>query len=150
VRIRDYLTEGTIDLQLDARDREECLARLVQLLKLGPRRETTVLRQLTLRELLGSTGFGSGVAIPHCRTLAVSRLRMAFGLHREGVDFGAVDGQPVHAIFLIIAPPQEKSNEYLPALGRLAQFLHDPEIPPRLRFIERPENLLALLEARGL
>jgi mannitol/fructose-specific phosphotransferase system IIA component (Ntr-type) len=150
MRLRDFLSESTIDLDLQESDREACLTRLVKLLKLGPRREATVIRQLMRRELLGSTGFGNGVAIPHCRTLAVSKLRMAFGLHRKGVDYGAVDGKPVHAIFLIVAPPQEVSNQYLPALGRVAQFVHEPGIAEKLTTLTTAGELFELLDHRGV
>lgn len=150
MQLRDFLEPGLIILGMTGTTRDAVLAELVRTLAVDPRAEATILRQLQRRELLGSTGLGAGVALPHCRTLAVSRLRVAFGLHREGVDFGAVDGRPVHAIFLIVAPPQEVSNQYLPVLGKVAQFLHDPDTMARLRRLERPEELLSLLASRGI
>ena len=52
----------------------------------------------------------------------MSRLRLAFGIHREGVEYEAVDQRPAHVFFLIVAPPTEVSNQYLPVLGRIAQL----------------------------
>lgn len=150
MRLRDFLEPEAIVLDLAATGREAALYELAGRLRLGERAAQTVVRQLMRRELLGSTGFGSGVAIPHCRTLAVGRLRVAVGVHRGGIDFQAADGKPVHLIFLIVAPPQEVSNQYLPVLGRIAQFVHDPEGPARLRQARTPEEVLALLEARGV
>lgn len=100
--------------------------------------------------MLGSTGFGNGIAIPHCRTLAVNRLRLAFGRHRAGLPWQAIDQQPVHAIFLIVAPPAEMSNQYLPLLGRIAQFVQDPQVPRILRGLDSVEAFWALIDERGV
>jgi mannitol/fructose-specific phosphotransferase system IIA component (Ntr-type) len=107
-------------------------------------------KMLKRRENLGSTGIGRGIAIPHCRSLVVSRLRVAFGRKASGLDFKAIDDKPVHNIFLIVAPPMEVSNQYLPVLGRIAQFAKDPDVPARLARLDDPEQFLALLEEKDL
>ena len=84
---------------------------------------------LKRRENLGSTGIGRGIAIPHCRSLVVNKLRVAFGRKTDGVDFKAIDEKPVHFFFLIVAPPLEVSNQYLPVLGKIAQFSKEPDVP---------------------
>lgn len=122
---------------------------MVGLLRLGDRPSTTIVRQLLRREMLGSTGFGNGIAIPHCRTLAVNRLRLAFGRHRAGLPWQAIDQRPVHANFLIVAPPAEMSNQYLPLLGRIAQFVQDPQVPRILRGLDSVEEFWALINDRG-
>ena len=78
-----------------------------------------------------------------------NRLRLAYGRKPHGVDFKAIDGEPVHHFFLIVAPPLEVSNQYLPVLGKIAQFAKDPEVPARLLEIESPEEFLALLDERA-
>lgn len=150
MRLRDFLEPGAVNLELQSGDRNGALKELVGLLSLGERHSETILRQLARREAMGSTAMGSGLAIPHCRTLAVSRLRVAFGRHPTGIDYGAPDEKPVFALFLIVAPPMEVSNQYLPVLGRLAQLLHDPTVIERLRVIESPEELFALMDQKGL
>jgi nitrogen PTS system EIIA component len=150
MRLDEFLEPAAVSLDLGGAGRDDVLRRLVGLLGLGDGPGEAVVRLLVKRETLGSTGFGRGVALPHCRTLAVNRLRVAFGLHREGVDFGAVDGRPVHTLFLIVAPPMELSNHYLPVLGRIAQLLHEPDIPDRLRALASPEELFGLIAERGL
>lgn len=84
-----------------------------------------LLAMLEQRESLGSTGIGHGVAVPHGRSLAVPRLVAAFGRHRTGVEWGSVDGAPVHLVFLVLAPPLERSSRYLPFLGRIVEFVGD-------------------------
>src|SRR5256886_7796101 len=74
---------------------------------------------LKRREPLGWRGIGKNIAIPHCRARAVNRLRVAFGRKLDGIDFNAIDGKPVHYFFLIVAPPLEVSNQYLPVLGKI-------------------------------
>jgi mannitol/fructose-specific phosphotransferase system IIA component (Ntr-type) len=65
------------------------------------------------------------------------------------VDFKAIDGSPVHNFFLIVAPPLEVSNQYLPVLGKIAQFAKDPEVPTQLKEIETPDGFLKLLEEKA-
>ena len=106
-------------------------------------------KMLKRRENLGSTGIGRGIAIPHCRSLVVNKLRVAFGRKKEGVDFKAIDEKPVHFFFLIVAPPLEVSNQYLPVLGKIAQFSKEPDVPARLLELTEPKQFLALLEGKG-
>ena len=80
----------------------------------------------------------------------MNRLRVAFGRHRAGVDFASVDQRPVHSIFLLVAPPNEVSNQYLPVLGRIAQFAKDADTPERLRTVETVEEFLQLLDSKGV
>jgi mannitol/fructose-specific phosphotransferase system IIA component (Ntr-type) len=120
---------------------------MVGLLQLEPRARDVLLTLLRKREALGSTGIGSGVAIPHARSLVVDRLRVAFGRKAGGLEFGAVDGQPVRFVFLIVAPPLEVSNQYLPVLGRIAQFCRNGENLARLEALKEPSELLDALEA---
>lgn len=150
MRLRDFIEAGAIRLPLQAHTRDEALAELSDGFGLGDRATATVVRQLQRRETLGSTGFGSGIAIPHCRTLAVSRLRLGFGLSPEGIEWASSDGAPVHAVFLIVAPPTELSNQYLQVLGRVAQLVHDPAVPLQLRRLASEEELLGLLDEKAV
>ena len=125
------------------------LARTAQLLSAAyGLSESEVLESLEAREALGSTGFGRGVAIPHCRSLVVNRLRVAFGRKTDGVDFKAIDDKPVNFFFLIVAPPLEVSNQYLPVLGKIAQFSKESDVPGRLLEISSPAEFMALLEEK--
>jgi mannitol/fructose-specific phosphotransferase system IIA component (Ntr-type) len=82
--------------------------------------------------------------------LVVNRLRVAFGRKASGVDFKAIDEKPVNFFFLIVAPPLEVSNQYLPVLGKIAQFSKEPDVPQRLLTITEPKQFLALLEEKGV
>ena len=107
-------------------------------------------KMLKRRENLGSTGIGRGIAIPHCRSLVVSNLRVAFGRKASGIDFRAIDNKPVQNIFVIVAPPLEVSNQYLPVLGKVAQFAKEADVPERLATLKTADEFLRLLEEKNV
>lgn len=150
MRLRDFLEPGAVSLSLAAPNKDAVLDELVGLLRLDERAAPQVSILLKRRELLGSTGMGRGIAIPHCRSLALDRLRLAFGVHPAGLQYEAVDSRPVHAFFLIVAPPNEASNQYLPVLGRIAQFAQSPDTADRLKQLPSPEALFELFDERGV
>ncbi len=150
MRLRDYFTPGAISFDLQATNKDSVLDELVRLLGVDQRAGDTLLRVLQRRESLGSTGMGRGIAIPHCRSLVANRLRLAYGGSRKGVEYQAIDGKPVHHLFLIVAPPLEISNQYLPVLGRIAQFAKEPDVPDRLAALTRPDDFFRLLEEKGV
>lgn len=150
MNLKDFFSPDAIDLALRGSTKDEILAEMVGLLRVDERSSGTLLRILQRRENLGSTGVGRGIAIPHGRSLVVSRLRLAFGHRREGVDYQAIDGRPVFSFFLIVAPPLEISNQYLPVLGKIAQFAGRPDVPDRLSALKSPADFFRLLEEKGV
>jgi mannitol/fructose-specific phosphotransferase system IIA component (Ntr-type) len=149
MRLRDFFNPDAISLSLRGGLKDEILAEMVALLRTDERSAGTLLRILQRRESLGSTGVGRGIAIPHGRSLVVSRLRLAFGHKPGGIEYQAIDNRPVFSLFLIVAPPLEISNQYLPVLGKIAQFVKEPDVPDRLAALSSPEDFLRLLEERG-
>jgi mannitol/fructose-specific phosphotransferase system IIA component (Ntr-type) len=150
MHLRDFFSPDAVTLKLRGGSKEEVLAELVGLLKLDERSSGTLLRIIQRRENLGSTGIGRGIAIPHCRSLAVNRLRLAFGHREEGVDYQAIDGKPVCNFFLIVAPPLEISNQYLPVLGKVAQLAKEADVPDRLAGLRSTDEFWRLLEEKGV
>lgn len=150
MELRDFFSEEVVKLDLQATTKDEALKELIGVLGLDEKSEGILYKMLKRRENLGSTGIGKGIAIPHCRSLVVNRLRVAFGRKREGLDFRAIDDQPVHNVFLIVAPPLEVSNQYLPVLGKIAQFSKESDVASRLQQIGSPRDFLALLEEKGI
>ena len=150
MELREFFSEDAIRLDLEGTSKDEVMKELIGLLRLDDKSEGMLYKMLKRRENLGSTGIGRGIAIPHCRSLVVSKLRVAFGRKRQGVDFKAIDEKPVNFVFLIVAPPLEVSNQYLPVLGKIAQFSKDPEVPGRLMGLREPSEFLALLKEKGV
>ncbi len=149
MNLQEFFFDDAVTLKLKGTQKDEILKELIGLLKLDEKSEAMLYKMLKRRENLGSTGIGRGIAIPHCRSLVVNRLRVAFGRKPDGVDFKAIDDKPVFDFFLIVAPPLEVSNQYLPVLGKVAQFAKEPDVPERLARLESPEQFLALLEEKG-
>lgn len=149
MKLRELLTADVVNLELESEAKDDILKELISLLAMDEKSEAILFKTLKRRENLGSTGIGKGIAIPHCRSLVVTRLRLAYGRKPLGVDFKAIDDQPVRNFFLIVAPPLEVSNQYLPVLGKIAQFAKDPDVPAQLMEIRTPEEFLALLEEKA-
>jgi PTS system nitrogen regulatory IIA component len=150
MELREFFSEDVVKLELQGSTKDEVLKELIAVLGLDDKSEGILYKMLKRRENLGSTGIGKGIAIPHCRSLVVNRLRVAFGRKKEGLDFRAIDEQPVHNVFLIVAPPLEVSNQYLPVLGKIAQFSKEPDVASRLQEIESAREFLELLEQKGI
>jgi PTS system nitrogen regulatory IIA component len=148
MHLKDFFSADAIDLKLRGGSKDEILAELVGLLHMDERASGTLLRIIQRRENLGSTGIGRGIAIPHCRSLVVSRLRLAFGHRDEGIDYHAIDSKPVYSFFLIVAPPLEISNQYLPVLGKIAQLAKEPDVPERLKVLGSTDDFLRLLDEK--
>jgi nitrogen PTS system EIIA component len=149
MELREFFDREAIDLNVQGDTKDEILRQLIALLRLDDKSEGILFKMLKRRENLGSTGIGRGIAIPHCRSLVVNKLRVAFGRKPGGVEYNAIDNQPVYNFFLIVAPPLEVSNQYLPVLGKLAQFAKDPEITRRLADLQAPDEFLGLLEEKA-
>lgn len=135
MKIMDFLDQDAVKVDLKAKTRREVLAELVDMLvatgKIKDRRKT--LQAVMAREKICTTGFENGVAIPHPREgdpEAIAQLAAAFGRSAEGIDFDALDGQPVHIFFLLIAP---STSEHLRALARLARLLKDEDFRDALK-----------------
>ena len=147
---RDFFSPDAVSLDLKGTTKDEILGELISLLKLDEKDEATLFKMLKRRENLGSTGIGRGIAIPHCRSLVVNTLRVAFGRKKDGLDFKSIDDQPARCFFLIVAPPLEVSNQYLPVLGKIAQFSKELDVPDRLLTITSPAEFMALLQEKGV
>ena len=150
MHLREFFSADAISLSLEGEDKDTILKELIGLLALDEKSEAMLYKIVKRRENLGSTGIGRGIAIPHCRSLVVKRLRVAYGRKPTGVDFKAIDDKLVQNLFLIVAPPLEVSNQYLPVLGKIAQFAKEPDVPQRLAELGTPENFLRLLDEKGI
>jgi mannitol/fructose-specific phosphotransferase system IIA component (Ntr-type) len=146
MELRSFLDRSAVRLDLQANSKDGVLRELIQLFEVDERTGSILFKSLKRRENFGSTGIGRGIAIPHCRSLAVNRLRVAYGRRNSGIEFNALDGQPVSSFFLIVAPPNETSSDYLPVLGKLVTLVRRPDVPGRLAALERPDELFTLLD----
>ncbi len=141
-----YFKESLFIPAMKARSKSEALEELLDLFvkERLVKNKRIVLDMLKQRETLGSTGIGKGVAIPHGRTTATADVLIAFGRSEQGIDFDAIDKEPVRLFFMVIAHPNEKGNLYLPLLGSLVTVLKEDHNRERLRQVTRFEELVAV------
>jgi mannitol/fructose-specific phosphotransferase system IIA component (Ntr-type) len=142
----DFLSDDVINLDIKKDTAEGVLKELIKLLKLDKRTNQALLQMLMKREKLGSTGVGKSIAIPHCRSLLVNKVRIAVGKTQTGIDYSAIDKKKVDLFFLIVAPPIEVSNLYLPLLGKIAGLLKEDKILSKMKKAKTPAEFLELLD----
>lgn len=104
--------------------------------------------KLLEREQLGSTGVGSGVAIPHCKLEGLDEVVLAVGISRKGVDFGAVDAQPVRLFFVVVSPTGTPAA-HLQVLAAISRWLKKDSHVSRLLALQDRQQIYALLEEEG-
>lgn len=105
---------------------------------------TEVFDSLIARERLGSTGIGHGIAIPHGRLTSLDGATCAFISLEQGVDFDAVDGQPVDLVMALLVPA-ESTQEHLQLLSQLAEMFSDADLRHRLRAARSSDELYRIL-----
>lgn len=143
-----FLDARAVSTNLKSQTKDAVIQELVGLLvQAGSVKEKDVprLTQILLkRESLGSTGIGEGVAIPHGKTDGVGRLVAAFGVSRAGVNFDSLDGEPVHLLFLLIAP-EDSAGPHLKALARISRLLKDKHFRDTLRTAKDEAHLVKII-----
>ncbi|HET9481795.1 MAG TPA: PTS sugar transporter subunit IIA [Candidatus Polarisedimenticolia bacterium] len=147
-----YLHADLFIPDLKARNKLEAIQKMVSHLveRKRIRDGRIVLEALKTREKLGSTGIGKGVAIPHSRSTVTNALTLLFARSEEGVDYGAIDDKPVHLFFMILAPHQEKANEYLPLLGKVVEITRDAAARRRLLKVADIDSMAEAIEKAKL
>lgn len=147
MRITDYLTAERIALDLEPRSKAEVLGRLVEILagSIGAPDPEGLLREVMRREEVMSTGVGEGIAIPHAAADGVATPTIAVGVIPQGIDFDALDGKPVHVIFLLVGG-RESPGVQLKALARIARLTKHGELVAGLRGARSPAEALRVIE----
>lgn len=147
MKIRDLLAPESIDLNGSAAGKKEVLDQMVALMaKSGKINDVETYRKgVYAREEESTTGIGEGIAIPHCKSDAVSKPGLAAMVLKDGVDFDALDGEKVHLIFLIAAPNTE-DNVHLDVLSKLSVLLMDENFTNSLKSATSVDEFLAVID----
>jgi mannitol/fructose-specific phosphotransferase system IIA component (Ntr-type) len=138
-KFSDFVRAELIDTGLEASCKREAIERLVGLLA-GQglvRDRKTLLTRLMEREALMSTGIGGGVAIPHAQTRELDAYYVAIGRCPLGLDFDAIDKQPVYLVFLI-AGPENRPGIHLRLISTLTHLLQRPTLVDELKQLGTP------------
>lgn len=148
MKIMDFLNPKAVSADLQASDKEGVIGELVDLLirQREIKDNNEMVKALLDREALGSTGIGQGIAIPHAKSDSVKELVAAFGLSRKGINFNALDGEPVYIFFLLVAPP-DSAGSHLKALARISRLLRDKFFRETLKNAKDEKEILGIIRA---
>lgn len=139
----EALQTGGVYYRVEGHDRATALKSTVECLRLPPEVDRdSFFRILLAREKLASTGIGEGIAIPHVRSPIILHIdipQLALCFLKQPVEFGALDGRPVHALFTLICPT---IKTHLHLLSRLAFSLRDPDFKHAILSQALPEEVL--------
>lgn len=146
MKMSDFLDRNAIVRDLKATNKKEVLEELcTALVALYPALDRDKMVCILLdRERLGSTGVGEGVAIPHGKMGDLDRLVACFGRSTRGVEFGAIDDQPV-ALFFLLLVPENSAGVHLKALAKISRLLKRPSVRLDLLNAASQEDLYGIL-----
>jgi PTS system nitrogen regulatory IIA component len=141
------LRESCICLSLKSTTPEGIITEIIDLLaeKGKIKDRNAALRAVLERERKMSTGMQNGVAIPHGKTDAVDELVTAICIKKEGVDFGALDGQPSR-IFIMTLSPLNRTGPHIQFLAEIGKVLNSASVRERLLQATSPEEVIRILE----
>jgi PTS system fructose-specific IIC component/PTS system nitrogen regulatory IIA component len=147
--LQQVFTPGRIKVGLESEEKDELFEELVEIVASHDNRSfprAAVLASIREREEKMSTGIKKGIALPHGKTEGVNSLVGAIGISRKGIDYSALDGEPVYLVFLLVSSPAE-SELHLRALKRLARLLDDPAFYTELVAAESPERAYQIVKS---
>ena len=146
------LKEPYIDTALKVSSRDEVFQAIADMAKKSSllRRYSgeDIVKALRAREELGSTGFGGGIAIPHCSFPDIEDFVVGFCGIPDGVDYNSVDGEPVYVLFFIIGPEPER-NRHIQVLSTVSKILADPKNIDALRKAANPGDVLDIVKTEA-
>jgi len=149
MRLRDIVVEQAVIPRLAATRRDDAIREIVDSLcscgAISPEMREEFVAAVLRRENTGSTGFGHGVAVPHAKHTAVSRMMVTVAISQQGVEFNALDKQPVHSIFLLLSPA-DKPEDHLDAMEAIFGNLSKETFRRFLRQASGVQDVLTLLE----
>lgn len=149
MKLREIIVEKAVIPTLEATARDAAVAELIDALidagAVSAELRDEFVKAVIKRENRGSTGFGHGVAVPHVKHAAIQKMAVAIGISQAGVEFNALDRQPVHSIFLLLSP-DDKPEDHLDAMEAIFGSLSQETFRRFLRQATKVQDVLTLLE----
>ena len=147
MKITDLLSIKTIDLNATAKDKTDVIKKAVKLINNSGaiKNVDSYQKGVFAREKESTTGVGEGIAIPHCKSNVVIKPALAAMVIKDGVDYQALDNEPVHLLFLIAAP-NSKDNVHLDVLARLSNLLMHEEFKNKLLKAKNKQEFLKIID----
>ncbi|MCL2802064.1 MAG: PTS sugar transporter subunit IIA [Treponema sp.] len=132
--LQDILLPEFIKVDMEAQDKDSAFEELIKCYCAADKSQAynDVLQAIKRREAKMSTGIHKGIAVPHGKTNAVKKLRGVLGISQKGIQYDALDGEPVYLLFMIISPADD-SEKYLRLLKHLAELIDVPQFQIELQ-----------------
>ena len=146
MKIQDLLQKNCIIIDLKEVDKMEVLSQMARYMAslFNLPDPSSITQKILDRETEMSTGIGYGIAIPHARIGTIDRLYMVTARSTKGIEFNAIDEQPVHLIFMMISPTST-STEHTHILSSLSRIMSYEDMRNKLLSAETPELFLDTL-----
>lgn len=146
MKLTDFIVEDAIIMEIKAAEKEAVIREMVCSLKdaekINDKDVENIIKSLMKREELGSTGIGKGVAVPHTKHDSVKKIMGTIARSTHGVDFNALDGEPVHLFFLLLSP-NDSAGSHLAALERISTVIRDNDFR---RFMREANGKAGMIE----
>ena len=150
MELADFLTKEQVVTDLKASDRWEASEELIDLLgdsgQIKPDHREAIISIVKKRETSMSTGIGFGIGIPHASTDLIDNVTGAFGRSKDGVNFDALDNQPVNLVMLFLVP-QGQFQKHLHTLAKIAKMLHKKEFRKSLEDAEDAAEMYQIIRS---
>ena len=150
MELADFLTKEQVVTDLKASDRWEAIEELIDLLvdsgQIKPDHREAIVSIVKKRETSMSTGIGFGSGIPQASTDLIDNVTGAFGRSKDGVNFDALDNQPVNLVMLFLVP-QGQFQKHLHTLAKIAKMLHKKEFRKSLEAAEDAGEMYQIIRS---
>lgn len=149
MKLTDFIVNDAIITELKATEKEavirEMMYSLKDMQKIIAKDVDSIIKSLMKREELGSTGIGKGVAVPHTKHDCIKKIVGTIARSTHGVDFNALDGEPVHLFFLLLSP-NDSAGTHLAALEKISTVIRDNDFRRFMREARGKEGMIEILK----
>ena len=147
MKLAEYLCEQGISLSLQGGNKSTIIRNLVQLLTktVSIKDVDAIIGLLEEREKLKTTGIGSGIAIPHCKSAEVDKVHIVIGISKEGIEFESLDQQPANFFFLLVAP-EKGGSEHLKASAKIVRLFREEKVQEQLLQLNTSKEVIEFIK----
>ena len=146
MKILDFLSQERIIPNMKSRDKKGVIDELAQAVADTTSAENAEVAKVLLeREQLGSTGIGDGIAIPHGRLRSIDSIIMGFGSSEQGIEYDAIDNNPVNIFFLLLTP-ENSTGGHLKVLAQISKLLKNKQFKINLSNAKSTQEVLEIIQ----